>query len=143
MGSTCLTNCLKLDSSMTRCDIFFLFGRDHRPCCARTGVPPLCQELCSGNVNIFTNIFIFKIFFMIFLFIFYQGDRHQLQVLPLSELHESAEQARTRYIKTWNNYFKPDICPVSLDKNLSQYNLNPDTFPCVRTDSTAQLAWSC
>ena len=37
----------------------------------------------------------------------------------------------------------PDICPVNLDTNPSQYNINPDTFPCVRTDSTAQLAWWC
>ena len=42
----------------------------------------------------------------------------------------------------------PDICPVSLDKNPSQYNLNPDTFPCVRQQCPACLvmlspAWKC
>ena len=37
--------------------------RDHQPCCARTGVPPLCQELCSGNVSLkkFMSIFFMAI----------------------------------------------------------------------------------
>merc|ERR1719410_885684 len=26
-------------------------GRDHSGCCARVGLPPLCQELCTGNVT--------------------------------------------------------------------------------------------
>jgi len=33
-------------------------GRDHTPCCAAKNLPPVCQELCSGNVtNINFNYF--------------------------------------------------------------------------------------
>ena len=40
--------CAPWDSEMFGC---LADGRDHSGCCARVGLPPLCQELCTGNVT--------------------------------------------------------------------------------------------
>jgi hypothetical protein len=38
--------CAPWDTEMFRC---LADGKDHSPCCSERRVPPLCQELCSGN----------------------------------------------------------------------------------------------
>jgi len=40
--------CAPWDTEIFRC---LADGQDHSPCCAAKGLPPLCQELCSGNVT--------------------------------------------------------------------------------------------
>lgn len=30
-------------------------GRDHTPCCAREGVPDLCQDVCKGQYTPITD----------------------------------------------------------------------------------------
>lgn len=49
-GLSDLMICAPWDTEMFHC---LADGRDHTPCCARKQIPPLCQELCTGNV---TNI---------------------------------------------------------------------------------------
>ena len=41
-----LMKCAPWDTEMFRC---LADGKDHTPCCSEKRVPPLCQELCSGN----------------------------------------------------------------------------------------------
>eukprot|EP00092_Neocalanus_flemingeri_P093803 GFUD01119242.1.p1 GENE.GFUD01119242.1~~GFUD01119242.1.p1 ORF type:complete len:1460 (+),score=180.34 GFUD01119242.1:219-4598(+) len=51
VASTQLTDlmiCAPWDTEMFQC---LADGKDHTPCCAAKRLPPLCQELCSGNVT--------------------------------------------------------------------------------------------
>eukprot|EP00090_Calanus_glacialis_P031499 TRINITY_DN5209_c0_g1_i1.p1 TRINITY_DN5209_c0_g1~~TRINITY_DN5209_c0_g1_i1.p1 ORF type:complete len:1460 (-),score=250.05 TRINITY_DN5209_c0_g1_i1:454-4833(-) len=45
---TDLMICAPWDTEMFQC---LADGKDHTPCCAAKQIPPLCQELCSGNVT--------------------------------------------------------------------------------------------
>lgn len=45
---TDLMICAPWDTEMFQC---LADGKDHTPCCSAKRVPPLCQELCSGNVT--------------------------------------------------------------------------------------------
>ena len=42
------TVCKPEVSSLLRCAVG---GKNHRPCCARRGVPPNCMKMCSGSLD--------------------------------------------------------------------------------------------
>ena len=48
VGLTDMMICAPWDTEMFQC---LASGIDHTPCCAAKQLPPLCQELCSGNVS--------------------------------------------------------------------------------------------
>ncbi|XP_018897907.2 Ig-like and fibronectin type-III domain-containing protein 1 isoform X1 [Bemisia tabaci] len=89
-------------------------GIDHRPCCRARGLPPQCQQLCSGNLT--------QIDFSFFKCLKYMGDytsclMQGYGVLPSSPQRVKVSNVDTSFaIVSWNP-------PKKLSETVKHYNV--------------------